>query len=82
MVERGAPGSGGSRQDWPSNTRSESTKKRKHGGGIGEPRRWGVSPRRIQLVEAMDHTIPPEVGGSQSVGQSAGGATSGWAGTI
>ena len=65
VVERGAPGSGGSRQDGPSGPeiKLESTKKRKHGGGTGEPRRRGVSRRRIQSVETMDHTIQPEGGG-------------------
>ena len=49
VVERGAPGSGGSRQDGLSGPeiRLELTKKRKHGGGEGEPRRRGVS-RRVQ----------------------------------
>ena len=57
MVERGAPSSGGSRQDGPSGPeiRLESTKKKKNGGGTGEPRRRGVSRCRIGRSDGPYH---------------------------
>ena len=57
MVERGAPSSGGSRQDGPSGPeiRLESTKKKKNGGGTGEPRRRGVSRCRIGRGDGPYH---------------------------
>ena len=57
MVERGAPSSGGSRQDGPSGPeiRLESTKKKKNGGGTGEPRRRGVSRCRLGRSDGPYH---------------------------
>ena len=57
VVERGVPSSGGSRQDGPSGPeiRLESTKKRKNGGGTGEPRRRGMSRCRIGRSDGPYH---------------------------
>ena len=56
-MERGTSSSGGSRQDGPSGPeiRLESTKKRKNGGGTGEPRKRGVSRCRIDRSDGPYH---------------------------